>query len=361
MTVALPDLPWMAVASSNPVEDLVPGATNRVTLRLAPPVDLPLGPYTGNLVVNSADSTVAVPFRFRAVSEARATCSWTRWTNTPTTPRARRTWPAPASWSGRASPRRWLRRGVTDDRGLFAAPGLPVAYYDLEVTADKHTSFRATRLLQAGVANEVLAFLRRETVTYHWTVEPITLEDRYRVTIDTTFETMVPVPVVTVEPSVIDLATLADEETRIESRITNHGLIAAENVRLQFPTDPLWEFTPLLDELGTLPARTELSVPLAIRRLGPAPAPASAGRERPPATGMVGAPAPWPPRSCGSDLPRYQYLLRRDRDAERAVRLRRNLVADRRRRWRRARLCPAEYRDARCPATPVSRRLPSSA
>ncbi len=63
--------------------------------------------------------------------------------------------------------------GVTDTNGQFFLSGLAEDYYEIEVTADKHTTYRATHLLKAGLTNEVQTFLSRQTVTYTWTVEPV--------------------------------------------------------------------------------------------------------------------------------------------------------------------------------------------
>jgi hypothetical protein len=269
MTISVPDLPWLTVASTNPMPALAPGQTNHVTLLLSPAADLTLGNYTGSLAINSAEMGLSVPFTFRALSEAKgdllvtAVDEYTYYAEG--APRL-----AGAAVSIRDSVSQViLTNGLTDINGQFFAAQLPEAYYDLEVTADKHTGYRGTHLLAAGQTNEVRTFLSRQTVTYTWTVEPIEIEDRYQITIETVFETVVPIPVVTVEPSVIDLASLKEEENHLEIKITNYGLIAANNTRLNFPTHPLWDFEPLLRDIGVLPANSSLSIPLTIRRLSP--------------------------------------------------------------------------------------------
>src|SRR6185503_12578341 len=109
----------------------------------------------------------------------------------------------------------------------------------------------------------------RETVRYIWTVEPTEIEDRTRITIETVFETFVPIPVVTIEPNVIDLADITAEVTQIDLRISNHGLIAANDFRIGFSSHPEWQLEPLISEIGALPARSSLVIPLTIRHLPP--------------------------------------------------------------------------------------------
>jgi hypothetical protein len=93
----------------------------------------------------------------------------------------------------------------------------------------------------------VQAFLPRNLVTYTWTVTPTQVADQTDITLQTTFEANVSAPVVTVDPGYVDLNTLdfSDGQAQIDYTITNHGLIAANHVRLNLPTDdPFYSFTP---------------------------------------------------------------------------------------------------------------------
>ena len=71
ITLSLPAVPWLHVASTNPLPSLAPGTTNRAALLLTPAADLPLGPYTGSLVLLASNASLVIPFEFRALSEAR--------------------------------------------------------------------------------------------------------------------------------------------------------------------------------------------------------------------------------------------------------------------------------------------------
>ena len=271
ITVALPSAPWLSLATTNPLPPLAPGETNATTvaLMLTPAVDQTLGAYTGSLALNSSNASLTVPFNFRALSEAKGDLLITAVDELTYYAEGAPNL-AGASVSVRdAVTGASVASGVTDANGQFFVAQLPEAYYELELTADKHTTYRGTQLVQAGQTNEVTAFLSRQTVTYTWTVEPIQIEDRYKITVETTFETVVPLPVVTIDPPVIDLAEITTAETQVMVTITNHGLIAANNTRLSFPTHPLWEFRPLLTQIGTLPAHSGLTIPLIIRKVEP--------------------------------------------------------------------------------------------
>jgi hypothetical protein len=277
ISVLTPELPWLHVATTTPLASLAGGETNRVTLQLTPAADLPLGEYTGALMLQAGALQVPVPFRFRSLAEAHGALRITaedeytyyaegspHVTNALVTVRD--------AVSGDV-----LAEGTTDGAGQALFEGILEGYYDVEVRADQHISYRNTALVRAGITEEIRAFLSRETVRYLWTVEPTEIEERTRISIETVFETFVPIPVVTIEPNVIDLADITADVTQVDMRISNHGLIAANELRLGFSAHPEWDIQPLVSELGALPARSSIVIPVTIRRLQ-APAVATHGR-----------------------------------------------------------------------------------
>ncbi|HOC01340.1 MAG TPA: CARDB domain-containing protein, partial [Verrucomicrobiota bacterium] len=275
LNVVLPTVDWMTVVTPSPLPSLEPGDSTQVSLLLTPPADLALGPYGGSLHVGNDSVGINVPFTFRAISEAIGDLRLTAVDELTFYAEGSPKLAGAAVVVRDPVTQTEVAGGLTDASGEFFAAGLPENYYEIEVTAEKHSVYKGTHLLVPGEVNEVRAFLSRQTVTYSWTVKPIEVEDRYHIEIETTFETVVPLPVVTVEPSVIDLALITASETQVDIKITNHGLIAANNTRLSVPTHPLWEFTPLIEQIGVLPAKSSLTIPLTIRKLSPAVALAS--------------------------------------------------------------------------------------
>lgn len=272
VTVSLPSLPWLNLAAANPLPSLQPGEGTEVTLQLMPGTNEPLTTVTGNLLLGGGSVTV-VPFEFRLLSDSFGDLRVTavdeftyyavgapKLTNAAVVVRDAETGAV-------------VTNGVTGADGEWFASQLAEGYYEVEVTADKHTAYKGTHLLAAGVTNNVEAFLSRQTVRYTWTVVPIQIEDRYRIVVETEFEANVPAPVVTITPSVIDLAELEDV-MQVDLKIENHGLIAANDFELQFDEHPDVVFEPLISNLGTLPAKSSFTVPLVIRRVSASPAPA---------------------------------------------------------------------------------------
>jgi len=95
---------------------------------------------------------------------------------------------------------------IADENGQVSVPAIQEGYYRLRVRADLHHPYEGTIFLTPGTTNDVVAFCARETVRYTFTVTPTEIEDRTNIIIETVFETNVPFPVITIEPSMIDLS-----------------------------------------------------------------------------------------------------------------------------------------------------------
>ncbi|MFZ4595517.1 MAG: CARDB domain-containing protein, partial [Verrucomicrobiaceae bacterium] len=266
---------WMQSATALPIPTIAPGASVPVNLTLTPPAALALGNHSGTIIATDGTTSLTIPFTFRALSDqlgqllVRVEDEFTYYA-TGNPPLSGATVRVTDAVSGDV-----IGTQTTGVSGTVDFGSLREGYYNLEVTADKHSSYRSAYLVQPGNTNTVVAFISRQTVTYTWTVVPTEIEDHYKVTIDTTFETNVPLPVVTVEPAVIDLDEVAGDETTINLKITNHGLIAANGMQIGVPTHPAWTFSPLISSIGALPAGASISVPMTIRRASAAVAPAS--------------------------------------------------------------------------------------
>ncbi len=265
LTVTLPDLPWMSLATPQPIPPVAVNESTTVTLRLSPPADMTLGPYTGNLVISDGVAALGVSYTFTAISTATgslqvyATDEFTYWAaNTPPLQGASVT-------IRDAVTNAVVANGTTDVDGFAVFDALTEAFYDIEVTADQHGSFNGTFLVPAGSTRQVETFLTRELVNYEWSVFPTTIEDRYLITIDALFETNVPAPVVTIEPESVDLRLMTTESIQVDFTLTNHGLITADDVSLFIANHPRYEFTPLVTDIGDMPAQTTVTVPVIIR------------------------------------------------------------------------------------------------
>ena len=263
--VRLPDVKWLALASPSVIASLAPGESNRVVLVLNPPADLPLARYDGNLLLSARHASTSIPFYFRAISEAVGDLSvevlddFTYYAEgAPKVADALVTLTDAISGDVVAS-------GTTDTTGTILLTNIMEGKYQMTVSAQQHSIYRNPVSIVPGITNEASVFIDRQTVSYRWSVVPTQIEDHYRVVLESVFETEVPIPVVTVENPFMMPLIVAGEDTQLEVRVTNHGLIAAELVQLEVPYHENYEIVPLIDVINSLPAKTSMSIPFIIR------------------------------------------------------------------------------------------------
>jgi len=177
---------------------------------LAPSATLPLGPYTGSIGLNYGNTGLAIPFSFNNISNAMGDLQVTvvdentyYGTNKTGLANANVSLLNPFDGSTVVS-------GVSDATGNISFLGVREGAYNLQVTAAKHDGYRATVMVSPGKLNTQTVFVRTQLVTYNWQVQNIDVEDRTNITLQTTFTTTVPVPVVTIDPGVIDRARLSE-------------------------------------------------------------------------------------------------------------------------------------------------------
>jgi|GEM_PF-1647902 len=270
LTVSPPAVPWFSVASTNPLPSLNPGQSNMVTLVLTPDANLALGPYTGALTVSGSGLGLTVPFTFNCVSDAHGGVrvhSVDEFTffaaGSPPLTNAFVTLIEPFSRSIMAT-------GLTDTAGQLLLTNVMEGIYELDVTADQHASFKGSATVTAAKTNDVETFLSRQTVTYTWTVVPTNIQDVTHITVQTTFEANVPAPVIVPTPASIDVGPLQQPGQFMDVPITlaNYGLIAVDNVALNYNSGPDYQFNVLTPNIGRLSAHASVTVPMRITRVG---------------------------------------------------------------------------------------------
>ena len=245
LVVNLPSASWLSLASSANIGSLAPNQSTTITLALKPDLNLPLGPYTGSIAVNGTNGSATIGFSFLCASSGKGDLRVTgqdEFTyfadNHPNVEGAHVV--LKDGFTGVV-----VADGYTDANGVFAQQAIPEGPYNMEVTADQHGTAKTSVMIEAGVEKAVNAFMPRTLVTYSWTVVPVDTPDHYVVTLQATFQTNVPAPVVTISPKRVDVRDLtfdANGQATVYFTVTNHGLVAANDTKLTFNDDPDYHF-----------------------------------------------------------------------------------------------------------------------
>lgn len=163
-----------------------------------------------------------------------------------------------------------LMRGTTDENGLFSVE-LPEGYYKVEVSADKHENYTNYCSINPGKTEKIVVNISYQPITIHWGVEETEVEDEYEITTTVVYETNAPMPVVKVTlPKSIDGDNMAvGDNVMVNMLLTNVGLICAEQVELDLPTNMSeWKFEALAyTEPFTLAPQQMVAVPVKITRI----------------------------------------------------------------------------------------------
>ncbi|MFN3168758.1 MAG: CARDB domain-containing protein [Phycisphaeraceae bacterium] len=281
----LPEAPWLTVASGSSIQNIASGQSATFVLLLTPPDDLELTAYTGSLIVRGENDDTEVPFSFDAIAETTGDLSVTvvdelfyfsedqplvsnatvvlrdAFTNQVVVSSDAQ--PA-APGSSEHGP--GVLANLPDGEFLFS--GLDAGKYVLEVSAEDHDRYSAIVTIDPAGQTDERVFISRNFVEYTWTVEEIEVEDRTRVTIDAVFQTNVPAPVVVADFD-IDLADLTTigQTQQYTITYTNHGFIQAEDVAVRVSEHPYYQFTPLVDSIPVLPAKSSVQVPVTVTRI----------------------------------------------------------------------------------------------
>ncbi|MDX1932314.1 MAG: putative Ig domain-containing protein, partial [Capsulimonadales bacterium] len=276
LDIALPRLDWLSTVTPNPTEPLPPGGVLKLGFALKPPGATPLIPVEGNIAVaNNLAYGRLIPFRLTPISTTKGKLTVSVVDET--------TFYSSGEYQPVGGPLlvganirliNPFENNAVVVEATSSSPGQPTVLSDipegsylLEVIADNHSKFTSPVEVKADEPNPVIAFLSRESLRYTWQVTPTEIPDVTVTTLEAVFETNVPRPVVTVSPPLIDLAKIQGCVTQVYLTVTNHGLIAAQNARLNLPSHPNWKFTPLVDSLGDIPALGTRLVPVLIERL----------------------------------------------------------------------------------------------
>ena len=268
LDVLLPEASWLKLASPVEIPTLNPGESTKVSLLLQPSATQELTVYNGDLVIAGAETSLRLPFNFRAVSEAKGNLNinvvdelFFFAEGSPRLENATITLIDPFNGKVIFSQR--------DADGILSFTDLVEGYYTLRINADNHDSYQQNIYIGAGETENIQAFLSRQTVKYTWTVTPTEIEDRYTISVQSTFETDVPIPVVTINPPLIDLKDLQviGQIMQIDMTVTNHGLIAANDIKLNFGSHPFYKIEPLINDVDILSAKSFLTVPIRITRI----------------------------------------------------------------------------------------------
>ena len=157
---------------------------------------------------------------------------------------------------------------TTDGVGEALFTGLPSGSYKYRATAANHQQISGRFSIKPGITATQDLFLDYNLVNVEWSVTEITVQDKYDIRINATYETSVPAAVVVMEPASVMLPTMNPGDVFYgELVLTNHGLIRADNLKTYLPTSDQYNSYEFLSDVpDTLEANGRITIPYRITR-----------------------------------------------------------------------------------------------
>ncbi|MCQ8182619.1 right-handed parallel beta-helix repeat-containing protein [Methylomonas sp. SURF-1] len=158
------------------------------------------------------------------------------------------------------------RTQTSDQAGESLFTDLPAGRYKFKATAANHQEVIGRLTVKPGLTQVQEVFLDYDLVSVEWSVTEVPLQDRYEITLNATYETDVPAPVVVMEPASINIPDMNPGEVHYgELTLTNYGLIRAEELNFQVPSGDNGFRIELMGALPTtLEAKERVTVPYRI-------------------------------------------------------------------------------------------------
>ncbi|MCW8966857.1 MAG: carboxypeptidase-like regulatory domain-containing protein [Candidatus Pacearchaeota archaeon] len=139
---------------------------------------------------------------------------------------------------------------TTDALGEVLFNDLAAGRYRFRASAPNHEDLTGRITIKPGITIAEEIFIRYQLVTIEWSVTETSITDRYEITLQATFETDVPAPVVVMEPGMTNLPDMQPGDVFYgELRFTNYGLVRADNMVFSLPGEDAYfryEFPAIL-------------------------------------------------------------------------------------------------------------------
>ena len=261
INVTLPQLDWMQLYSGAVIENLAYGESATVVLKVdAAKVESLLTnvPYTGALAVNSENGGGGlVNFDITFVEKEKCSLSISAMDSFSLKLDDRSNIANASVRLYNAYTRELEASGYTDESGNIFFDNLEAGDYYLYIDADKCDRYKTNVSLRPGQDAVLEAYLENSTVDYVFNVTPSEIEDKYEITIESEFVTSVPRAVVVFDKNVYELPDMRPGDTvYFTMTVSNYGLVAADQFRLELPQGDNLKFTLVSDPIDRLDAQS---------------------------------------------------------------------------------------------------------
>lgn len=226
-----PALPWLSLTNDRNLGNIPPGQRNSIGILIHPDETVPQGVYNDRLVIYSENH---IPYTFNVqVTVTSSAVGGVQFSLLDEL--MKQVGGATITLQHQTLPELYYTLTSAAD-GTVSLFDIPEGRYSYNVSAAGHKPYGGSFVITPGITTSVPVGLEVTLVQIEWSVTPVVLEDRYRITVSQTFATNVPTAVIVTEPPNVNLPELQPGQVfNGEFSITNYGLTAADFQGLSFP------------------------------------------------------------------------------------------------------------------------------
>jgi len=254
-----PATSWMGVSAGEGLLSLAVGESADISVSFRPSADVTQGPYTDKIIIRSSNH---VPYTLNIF--AMVTSSDKGGVHFKVIDGLAELVKGANVTIGHQQVNTLVLSGKADDLGEILFGEIPVGMYNFKVEAPGHQIATGTFEVTPEVITPMDILMTNVFVTLEWSVTPMTLLDKYEVKLEATYETQVPAAVITIEPAYEKLELEIGSTYVGEYRVTNHGLVALEDVKIVFNYAPGLIVEGLISELPRIGAKETIIIPYRI-------------------------------------------------------------------------------------------------
>ncbi|MBI5624773.1 MAG: hypothetical protein HY924_13420 [Elusimicrobia bacterium] len=156
-------------------------------------------------------------------------------------------------------------KATADSNGLARLSQIPSGNYAWRAEAKGYQTAAGTVVVEPGLENKIEAVLPTSVITYEWSVTPTFIEDKYNITLNMTYRTDVPAPVLVVNPPSTTYEMDIGQSAYGQYTITNKGSVSVFNFTLNFSGDDGMELDLPFKTIAELKPGQSVSVPYRVR------------------------------------------------------------------------------------------------
>lgn len=164
-----------------------------------------------------------------------------------------------------------IRTLTTNAQGLAELTDLPPGNYRWRASAPQHTDASGRLQVKAGLTVNERVFLDSQLISIEFSVTETTIRDEYNITLEATYQTQVPAPVVLLEPMSINLPDMqVGEELTGELTLNNYGMVRADDVKFTLPqSDAYYRYEFFGEMPKEMAAKSRVVIPYRITAVAP--------------------------------------------------------------------------------------------